>query len=207
MLALQLEAASHQTTGPAGEAVARSREIARALLADVREVVGQLREDQPADPGDGPPAATAEPATGRIDGARRDSPPDNGVGSIDVRTELHRAIAVAAPLRIHLELDDEALPLDHERATALVRAVQEVVTNTVRHAGADNLWIDVARVDEGLVMTARDDGRGVDVLVAGHGLVGMRERLAAIGGTVRTWSPPGDGFHVEVTMPVRAHVR
>lgn len=206
-LALQLEAASHQATGPAADAVARSREIARALLADVRDVVGQLREEQVAADLGGVPDAAAEPGTRGADVAHRVTTRADRVRSIDVRTELHRAIAVAAPLRIHLELDDEALPLDHERATALVRTVQEVVTNTVRHASADNLWIDVARVDGDVVMSARDDGRGVDVVVAGHGLVGMRERLAAIGGTVRTWSPPGDGFHLEVTMPVRAHVR
>lgn len=67
---------------------------------------------------------------------------------------------------------------------ALVRAVQEIVTNTVRHADATALKIRVAATTGGVSLTAYDDGCGTTALVPGNGLRGLVERIEALGGNV-----------------------
>jgi signal transduction histidine kinase len=53
--------------------------------------------------------------------------------------------------------------------------VQEIITNTVKHSGADNLWITVSSVEEAIEVSARDDGHSLAVTRPGTGLSGMRE--------------------------------
>ena len=83
---------------------------------------------------------------------------------------------------------------DPERAHALVRCVQEIVTNSVKHAGADNLWIEFVKTDGKLQVRARDDGRGVVSIKEGQGLRGMRERLERLGGRLEIEATPRHGF-------------
>ena len=69
------------------------------------------------------------------------------------------------------------------RADCIVRCVQEIVTNTRRHArGAENLWIRMRHDADTIVVEARDDGPGAPDLQEGHGLRGMRARLVELGG-------------------------
>lgn len=117
----------------------------------------------------------------------------------DLRDVLERLVADLPSPRIHVSVADD-VELDEIRTVTLVRCVQEVVTNTIRHAHAVNLWIDVERADDGaVVLTARDDGRGTERLVIGNGLRGIEERVADLGGDA-TFAAD-DGFRVEARVP------
>jgi signal transduction histidine kinase len=70
------------------------------------------------------------------------------------------------------------------------------VTNAVRHASADNLWIEVAPGADGTRVRAWDDGRGAATLRQGTGLAGMRERFEQLGGHVAFVTGRGEGFSV-----------
>jgi signal transduction histidine kinase len=118
------------------------------------------------------------------------------------------AIALIRPLcrdigdlSIHLEAPDDALPVDAARAEALVRCVQEVITNTLKHATARNLWITLASVTGGMTVRAWDDGRGTQQLQPGTGLTGMRERFAQFGGDVAIATNAGRGFALQAFVP------
>jgi signal transduction histidine kinase len=104
-------------------------------------------------------------------------------------------------LSIQLDAPESALPIDAERAEALVRCVQEVITNTLKHARARNLWITLAPVEGGMTVRARDDGRGVQQLRPGTGLTGMRERFAQFGGEVSITTNAGSGFALQAFVP------
>jgi signal transduction histidine kinase len=116
----------------------------------------------------------------------------------DLREVLARIVADIPAPRIHVRVADD-VELDEIRTVTLVRCVQEIVTNAIRHAEAGNLWIEV--VDEGgtVVMTACDDGRGAAPLVIGNGLRGIAERVADLGGAA-TFATTG-GFRVEARVP------
>jgi len=104
-------------------------------------------------------------------------------------------------LAIHLEVLEGALLVDAAQAEALVRCVQEVITNTLKHATAGNLWIQLAPVAGGITVRARDDGRGAPLLEPGTGLTGMRERFAQLGGEFAVTTKAGEGFAVRAFMP------
>jgi signal transduction histidine kinase len=88
----------------------------------------------------------------------------------------------------------------------LLRCTQEIITNAVRHAQAGELHLHY-RYDGRLVrLQARDNGRGAEAPVAGNGLRGMRERLAAYGGRVDIDTRPGRGFAVDLRLPLEEGV-
>ena len=92
---------------------------------------------------------------------------------------------------------------DPQRAQVLLRCAQEIVTNTARHAGARNLWLNFAYAEAGqLGLHARDDGRGADQVAEGNGLSGMRERLAEFGGSVSLDAGLSRGFALTVRLPL-----
>lgn len=117
----------------------------------------------------------------------------------DLHDALREVVADLPRPQVHLDVD-VGLVVDSDRVATLVRCVQEVVTNTVRHAEADHLWIAVHRGDTGeIVLSARDDGIGTPALELGNGLTGMRERVEEFGGTVRFAGRPG--FRVDAAVP------
>lgn len=126
--------------------------------------------------------------------AMRDTP-------IDLEASLRALVERVPKPAIHLALEPGVSLEDPEKAHALVRCVQEVITNAVRHAQADNLWIRLEATPEGIAVHARDDGRGVREVRAGNGLRGMRERLEQLGGRLQVQSRPGEGFSIDVVMP------
>ena len=116
--------------------------------------------------------------------------------------EALRALAdSAATLEIHLQLPDGLDVDDPLQAHAILRCVQEIITNTARHAEARNLWIAIERQPDGIALTARDDGRGADIVAWGNGLRGMRERFEEHAGRVEFSSAAGSGFEVRAFMP------
>jgi signal transduction histidine kinase len=118
----------------------------------------------------------------------------------DVAPALN-ALADSAPgLAVHLDLPERLVVDCSERAHCLVRCVQEIITNTLRHAGAQNLWVTITRDDALLTVDARDDGRGAPELRAGNGLNGMRVRIEAMGGLLVI--APAPAFSLRASLPL-----
>jgi signal transduction histidine kinase len=88
-------------------------------------------------------------------------------------------------------------------ATAVFRVVQESLTNTVRHAGAGRVLITLRYGPDSVLVDVQDDGRGAVTVSDGHGIAGMRERVAALGGAL-TAGPSKTGFTVRATIPTTA---
>ncbi|MEQ1514471.1 MAG: sensor histidine kinase [Lysobacteraceae bacterium] len=105
-------------------------------------------------------------------------------------------------LEIEMRLPAPFLIDDAERAHVLLRCTQEIVTNVVRHAQATTLVLHYRCSSDSIQLQARDNGRGADGPVAGNGLRGMRERLAAYGGEVEIDTRPGSGFHLSLLLPL-----
>jgi len=118
-------------------------------------------------------------------------------------TEAVRALAIQPiDAHVHLDIPDILVVEDAVRAEALLRAVQEVLTNTARHARAQNLWIRLEASAEGIALHTRDDGRGTITVRPGNGLRGMKERFEENGGRVEMRSSAGGGFELHAFMPL-----
>lgn len=95
--------------------------------------------------------------------------------------------------------------LDDDYAIALFRIIQESLSNIVRHAAAQSVHITLSHHDGEMLLLVEDDGRGFDATTvdhAGHfGLLGIAERVSALGGTVEIDSSPGAGTRLSVTLP------
>jgi signal transduction histidine kinase len=168
-LSLNLEVASHLSNEAASEHVRKAQSTARLLLADVREAVSELRQDD----------------------------------AIDLTQALQSLIDGVPSLQVHLTTPPRFGVEDPRRAQVLLRCVQEIITNTAKHAGARNLWLTFAYDDENLLsLNAWDDGRGSASILPGNGLSGMRERLSEYGGDVSMESEAGQGFALNVRLPL-----
>ncbi|MFL6194077.1 MAG: sensor histidine kinase [Thermoanaerobaculia bacterium] len=122
--------------------------------------------------------------------------------AVDLAGALVTLTAGIVTPRVHLSLPDGLRLEDPERAHALVRCAQEVLTNAMKHAAARNVWLELFQGPEGVELRARDDGRGTGLLRHGHGLSGMRERLERLGGRLAVESSPGKGFQVTAWLPL-----
>lgn len=98
--------------------------------------------------------------------------------------------------------------LDDAHATVVFRVVQESLTNVARHAQASEVIISLRRGDRGLSLLVQDNGRGFDPEVIrkrhGFGLLGMRERVLTLGGTLRIDGVPGKGTTVVIELPLHS---
>lgn len=169
-LTLNLEVATHLIDGKALEHVGQARSLAKLLLADVREVVSDMRR------GD----------------------------RVNLSGALRTLVEGVPEPRIHLDFPENLVMIDPEQGHLLLRCVQEIITNSVRHARARNLWIRLSMSQDGVAMSARDDGRGVNTVQAGNGLRGMSERLSQLGGKLEVESQIGAGFTLHVWIPTEA---
>jgi signal transduction histidine kinase len=166
-LTLNLEVATHLVEGRALEHVQQAHSLAKLLLADVREVVSEMREED----------------------------------TVDVAAALQTLADGTPEPKVHLELAEGLRLNDPQRAQVLLRCTQEIITNCVRHAGASNLWLRLFQDDRGIILSARDDGHGVDKVEAGNGLNGMKERLRQLGGELTIDTSPGAGFALRARVP------
>jgi signal transduction histidine kinase len=118
---------------------------------------------------------------------------------------LVRRTAERAGLKASLNFSGDAQVLDRERSTIAYRILQEALTNVVRHAGAQRIEVSLC-IEEELVLEVRDDGAGFDpqARTKGVGLIGMRERAGALGGTLTLESSPGAGTAVRLSLPLGA---
>ena len=107
-----------------------------------------------------------------------------------------------------LDAPDRLPPLSNDAELALYRALQEALSNVVRHADAGSVHVTVTAGGDGVALAVTDDGRGLPAGDADGperggrmGLAGMRERIGALGGAVRLAPGPDGGLSVAVRVP------
>lgn len=122
----------------------------------------------------------------------------------DLVAALRALVSDVPGMAVHFESPDVLVVDDPARAQCVVRCVQEIVTNALRHARANNLWIRVARDGEHITVDAHDDGCGAPSVCAGQGLSGMRGRLEEMGGWLKVVTAPEQAFSVMARLPVRS---
>jgi PAS domain S-box-containing protein len=107
---------------------------------------------------------------------------------------------------VALFADEAELRLDDAASTAIFRIVQEALTNIARHAGASNVTMNLFRLDGQLLITIRDDGRGIkpaDMEKAESlGLIGMRERVWAMHGEITVTGDDPPGTRIDIVLPL-----
>ncbi|AZP17216.1 sensor histidine kinase [Streptomyces aquilus] len=169
----------------AKEALSHVREASRSALNELRATVGLLRQS-------GDPEAPTEPAPGldRLDelvGTFRSAGLHVEVARADAGTTLPAAVDLAA-----------------------YRVIQEALTNVQKHAGGEaKAEVSVVRVGPNIEITVLDNGAGEEEPAdgGGHGLLGMRERVTALRGTLTTGPRYGGGFRVHAILPVKTRGR
>jgi two-component system sensor histidine kinase DesK len=128
----------------------------------------------------------------------------SGMRSAQLAAELANARLVLLSAGVRLDVRIDPLPsLEAAQENALAMAVREAITNVVRHANAERVEIDLVREGRSLRLDVQDNGRGCTTPASG-GLLGMRERLAELGGEVRMDSAPGVGTRLRVLLPLDA---
>ena len=111
-----------------------------------------------------------------------------------------------------VDLPDSLPPLRDNAAIALYRIVQESLNNASKYAEAKHISVSLACTPQQLTLTIRDDGRGLPPdfdagSIAGHhGLLGMEQRVLALGGTMHVDSAPGQGVSIRVEVPLTTSV-
>jgi len=123
---------------------------------------------------------------------------------------LHPALQALAhrcpvPVDLHVQVPAARLPSPAEIAAYYV--VSEALTNTARHAGATAATVEVTYGEGALRVRVRDDGRGGADLAHGSGLVGLRDRVEALGGRLAVGDEPGAGTSLDVRIPLGGSVR
>ncbi len=166
----------------AKEALAHVREASRSALNELRATVGLLRQS-------GDPEAPTEPAP--------------GLSRLDELAGTFRS----AGLPVQVARADQGSTLPAAVDLAAYRIIQEALTNVQKHAGPEaRAEVSVVRVGPNIEVTVLDDGSGDDATVevgGGHGLLGMRERVTALRGTLTTGPRYGGGFRVHAILPVK----
>ncbi|MEV5740330.1 histidine kinase [Microbispora rosea] len=178
---------AHKSPGKAGDALAEIEAAGSDALAAMRRVVGLLR-----DPDE--PAARAPGGPG-------------GLGGLDELGELvGRFEAGGRAVRLRLPDEEETATWPPAVAGTVYRVVQESLTNISRHAPhSRSVTVSVERDRETLTVEVADDsprGPSRHHQRGGYGLIGMRERVEALGGTLRAGPRPGSGWSVRATLPV-----
>ncbi len=153
--------------------------IGRGALTEMRRLVGMLRSD------DGEPLA-----------------PQPGLD--DLPTLVSQVSNAGLPVELHVEGERRELPVGIELSA--YRIVQEALTNALKHAGEAHASVLVRYSADSLELEIVDDGAGdtpASLSRGGHGLVGMRERVALYGGRLDAGRSQSGGFAVRVLLPVR----
>src|SRR5215469_16198268 len=119
---------------------------------------------------------------------------------------IHSANAFCGP-KSTLKIDSRFALADGIRAHAALRCVQEIITNTVKHSGADNLRITVSSVEEAIEVSARDDGHSLAIPRPGAGPTGMKERFESLGGRVEFSLQGNAGFALRAQLPGQSRDR
>ncbi|MFD3327087.1 sensor histidine kinase [Streptomyces sp. NPDC058701] len=160
----------------------------RQALAEMRRLLGVLRTGEPEE--------------------SEDYVPQPDVEQIEVLVEQVRA----AGLAVDFEVEGAPRKLPSGVELTAYRIVQEALTNTRKHGGPEaRASVRLVYFDDGLGLLVEDDGRGAAHELyedggadgAGHGLIGMRERIGMVGGTLDTGPRPGGGFRISALLPLK----
>jgi signal transduction histidine kinase len=169
----------------ARESVAHIQRASEEALEDLRLTVGLLRG-----PGALEPAGAAEPVPG-----------------LDRLEDLFCSFA-GAGLLVTREVTGQARSLPEAVELTAYRVIQESLTNTRKHAGCDTAVVRLGYAPGALRLAVEDEGmavtRGSRHMTEGHGIVGMRERVAALGGRLSAGPRPEGGYRVFAELPLRA---
>ena len=175
-----LHAAGARAAGRADpETLAEIEYSGRQALTETRRLFGVLRDP--------------EEETGRA--------PQPGIGELPALAGSLRA----AGLEVSLSIDGEHAALPPAVNVSAYRIVQEALTNVLKHAGPARAEVTVDCTDIAVTIEVTDDGPGnpsPPALTGGHGLTGMRERVALFGGDLRAGPRPGGGFTVCAWLPI-----
>jgi signal transduction histidine kinase len=156
------------------------RDTARGAMDEMRRLLGVLRDDAGA-AAEHAPQPGLERLAELIDGARE------------------------AGTHVRLIVHGRVVPLSPGVDLTAYRIVQEALTNVRKHAPGAAVDVELGYGAEALHLRVRDDGPGAaNGDSGGHGLLGMRERTAIVGGTLRTGPAEGGGFAVEADLPLRS---
>jgi len=186
MIAVQAETARLTTPGLPDTGARRFAEIsdtARAGLTEMRRLLGVLRED--------------------ADATVADRHPQPGLPQL---TELIDTARAASAASARLIVSGPVAEFDPGVELAAYRIVQEALTNARRHAPGAAVDVELRYDDDALHLRIRDNGPGQSSAGGGHGLLGMRERAATVGGSLRTGAAAGGGFCVEAYLPAKPEV-
>ncbi len=204
--------------------VAERERIAREMHDGLAQVLGYVNTKSQAveaylatgrwpRPGGSWPSSPAPraPSTGRPRGDRGPPQPDRpGVGLVGAVEEYVRRFAEASKIAAVVETSPEArlARLAPEAEAQAFRIVQESLTNVRKHAGARRAALEIEVEGGSLLIRVSDDGRGLAAADGGtpdwprYGLQAMRERAAAIGGSIDWTSHPGSGVTVRIAVPL-----
>ncbi|MCU1654373.1 MAG: two-component system sensor kinase, partial [Pseudonocardia sp.] len=112
-----------------------------------------------------------------------------------------RTLARRTAIPVEVDIRTDTRPADRIEVAAYYVA-SEALTNTTKHANAATAHITVEQRDTLLRLSIRDDGVGGADPTRGSGLVGLRDRVQALGGTIEVSSPPGAGTTILVELPL-----
>jgi signal transduction histidine kinase len=179
-ISLQAGVAAHVADSrpeQAVEALHAIRAASREVLDEMRAILGQLRADDEA----------AEPA--------------RGIGRLSVLAERTSSAGVQTSVNV----SGRRRPISVAHDLAVYRIVQEALANVLRHSPRAMAWVSVEYEQRRLVVTIEDNGMGssgdATTEGSGYGIMGMRERAGALGGTVEAGPRPGGGFRVRASLP------
>jgi signal transduction histidine kinase len=159
-------------------AAASIRQTGRDALIDLRRLLGLLRDDDPVD--------------------ARTLAPQPGLADIDDLLEAVRR----SGLDVRFTVDGTPLTLPPGLDLSAFRVVQEALTNTLKHARASVASVGVRYGSDAVDIEVVDDGHATGASVGGHGLVGMRERVALYGGDLEYGTLDAGGFRVYAQLPL-----
>jgi signal transduction histidine kinase len=191
MIAVQSGVGAHVAdTQPkeAAKALGAIEATSRAALTELRRLLGVLRQDSE-------PQGSLSPVPGLAD------------------LDSLLAEVAKAGLAVKLQVHGTRPPLPAGVDLSAYRIVQEALTNVVKHAGPARAQVVVGYHDRDVTVEILDDGRGTATSTGegragtGHGLIGMRERVAAFGGDLEAGPGPGGGFRVAARLPLAVEGR
>lgn len=123
---------------------------------------------------------------------------------VDLRAAFEALARPMPGVRIGIEIEDGLRVDDIDQAETLLRCAQEAITNALRHGRAGRIDLRLRRDTDGLTMTVENDGLAPTHIAPGNGLVGMRERVAALGGELELTPMSPRGLRLHVRLPERA---
>jgi signal transduction histidine kinase len=159
------------------DALAAIEETGRRALTEMRRMVSVMRSDHD--------AAALEPQP--------------GIATLPRLVDEVREAGL--PVTLNMTGQDRGIPTGLD--LSVYRIVQEGLTNVMKHAGPAHAWVNVTVGSEAVELLVEDDGSGAHrANGGGHGLIGMRERVAVYGGELQAGARPGGGFRVQARLPI-----